>query len=149
YLGRKRELYAPLSAPPATGWAPGLAASPLLDPHCGKPAPLEEILRAASREYVHHSRDHAGPAGLMARAEARPIVALEVLVEQGPAPPVRVLLELPSASVHRPPPLLVSQEDAPQPPRDFLGHLIQIHPLARASRTFDGKRITVVHVIHQ
>src|SRR5262245_48345445 len=82
YLGRKRELYAPLSAPPATGWAPGLAASPLLDPHCGKPAPLEEILRAASREYVHHSRDHAGPAGLMARAEARPIVAVEVLVEQ-------------------------------------------------------------------
>ena len=43
--------------------------------------------------------DQAGPAGLVARAEAGAVVAVEVLVEEQQVAPVRVLLEQPLAAV--------------------------------------------------
>src|SRR5262245_9735411 len=85
-------------------------------------AELEELLAGAGREQVHAARDDAGPAGLVARAEAGAVVAVEVLVEQEEIPPMRVLLELPAATEHRAPAGLVPEEDARQPPRDLLGH---------------------------
>ena len=58
------------------------------------------------------SRDDPGPAGLVARAEAGAVVAVEVFVEQDVVAPVRIVLELLGAAVHRPPAVLVAQEDA-------------------------------------
>ena len=64
--------------------------------------------------------DDAGPAGLVAGAEPGAVVAVEVLVEEQQVPPVRIVLELLRAAVHRPAALLVLQEDAAEPPRDAL-----------------------------
>jgi hypothetical protein len=72
---------------------------------------------------MHASRDDAGPTGLVARAEAGPVVTVEIFVEQDQIAPVRVLLELPGSAIHRTPAILVSQEDAREAARDLLGHL--------------------------
>src|SRR4249920_2252223 len=77
-------------------------------------AELEELLRRAGREQVHAPGDHAGPARLMARAEPRSVVAVEVLVEQDQVPPVGVLLELLGAAVDRAASRGIAQEDARQ-----------------------------------
>src|SRR6516225_1756497 len=86
-------------------------------------AEFESLLGRGGREQVHDPRDDAGPAGLMAGTDAGSIVAVEVLVEQYRIVPVRILLELPRSPVDRPSAFLVAQEDAGQPPRDFLGDL--------------------------
>src|SRR5262245_41791557 len=99
----------PVSPPATASRAPGSAAPLLLDLDRSHLPPFEELPGAAGREHMHESCDDPGPAGLMARTEARSVVSMEVLVEQDQIPPVRVLLELPRASVHRPPPILVSQ----------------------------------------
>ena len=52
-----------------------------------------------------------GPAGLVARAKAGAVVAVEVLVEEDVVAPVRVVLELLRAAVDRPAALVVAQED--------------------------------------
>ena len=51
----------------------------------------------------------------MAGAEASPVVAVEVLVEQEAIAPVRVFLELPGSSVDRATAILVLQEDVREP----------------------------------
>src|SRR5690349_6856097 len=56
-------------------------------------ADRQELLAGAGGEDVHDPRDDAGPAGLVARAEARAVVAVEVFVEQDQVAPVRILLE--------------------------------------------------------
>ena len=43
---------------------------------------------------MHHAGDDAGPTGLMARAQTRTVVAMEVLVEENQITPMRVFLEL-------------------------------------------------------
>jgi hypothetical protein len=58
----------------------------------GHLAELEELLGRARREQMHRSGDDAGPTGLMAGAEAGPVVAVEVLVEQDEVAPVRIFL---------------------------------------------------------
>ena len=57
-------------------------------------SPLRARARRRCREEVHHPRDDAGPAGLMAGAEPGAVVAVEVLVEQDEIAPVRIVLEL-------------------------------------------------------
>src|SRR5215471_383145 len=74
-------------------------------------AQIEELLGRAGGEQMHAAGDDPGPAGLMARAEAGSVVAVEVLVEQDEIAPVRVLLELARSPIHRSPPVLASQED--------------------------------------
>src|SRR5262245_61574816 len=80
----------------------------------GLRADPEHLLRRGGREQVHGPRDDAGPPGLVARAEAGPVVAVEVLVEQDEVAPVRVFLELAGAAVDRAAALPVAQEDAGQ-----------------------------------
>src|SRR5262245_29233767 len=75
-------------------------------------AQFEELLGRAGGEHMHAPGDGPRPAGLMARAEAGAVVAVEVLVEQDEIAPVRILLELRAPSVDRPPPILAPQEDA-------------------------------------
>src|SRR3982750_4095429 len=74
-------------------------------------------------EQMHRARDDSRPSGLMAGAEPRAVVAVEVFVEQQQVAPVRVLLELCRRAVDRPAAIRVLGEDAGQPPRNLLGHL--------------------------
>src|SRR6267142_1545009 len=110
-------------------------------------ANLESLLGGGGREQVHGARDDAGPSGLMARPEPRAVVAVEVFIEQDEVAPVRVLLELAGAAVHRPPAIRVAQEDVGQAARDLLGDLIERHVPAGAGGTFDGEPVAVVEVV--
>ena len=56
--------------------------------------PSAPARRVSRREQVHEPGDDAGPAGLVAGAEAGAVVAVEVLVEQQAVAPVRIVLEL-------------------------------------------------------
>src|SRR5207253_2312996 len=83
-------------------------------------------------------------------SQSRPVVTVEVLVEEDQVTPVRVGLELRRTSVYRTRALLVPDEDAREPPRDLLGHLEEVHLDARARRAFDGKARAVERVqVHQ
>src|SRR5215831_1628988 len=98
---------------------------------------------------MHRSGNYPRPPGLMASPQARPIVPMEVLVELDAIFPVRIFLELFLASIHRPPPVLVCQENTAQPPRDFLGHLIKVHLPTGPGRTLNNKIIPVISVVLQ
>src|SRR5206468_8865178 len=66
---------------------------------------------------MHHAGDDSRPAGLVARAEAGPVVAVEVFVEQQAIAPVRVVLELLGPTVDGTPTVLVAQEHVGQSSR--------------------------------
>src|SRR3954469_6194710 len=83
-------------------------------------AELEELLRRDRREQVQEASYDSRPSGLVARSEAGPVVAVEVLVEEDEILEVRIVLELPGAPVHGPLAALVAQEDARQAPRELL-----------------------------
>ena len=67
--------------------------------------------------------DRPRPTRLMAGPQARPVVSVEVLVEQQVIPPVGIGLELLRTPVHRAPTALVTEEDALQAGRDLPGRL--------------------------
>ena len=71
-------------------------------------AAFETLLRRDRREEVHGAGDDPGPAGLVARADAGAVVAVEVFEELDAIAPVRVFLELLRAAVHRPAAVLVA-----------------------------------------
>src|SRR6266704_960320 len=96
---------------------------------------------------MHRAGDDPSPSGLVARAEAGPVVAVEVLVEQEHVAPVRVLLKLARPPVDRPPAMAVPQEDAGQPAPDLLRDLIQGHVPPGARWTLDGELVAVVGVV--
>ena len=60
---------------------------------------------------LNQFRHQSGPAGLMARAYARSIVAVEVFVKRNEVAPVGVGLKLFRAAKDRPPPLRVACKD--------------------------------------
>jgi hypothetical protein len=61
----------------------------------------------------------------MTGAYARPLVPVEIFVEERQVPPVRIVVIARIAAVNRPPPLLLPQKDARQPPRQLRRHLPQ------------------------
>src|SRR5262249_12135383 len=67
----------------------------------------ERPVGAPRREQVQGPRDQASPSRLVARPQARPVVPVEVLVEEEVVPPVRVLLEPAGAADDRPAALAV------------------------------------------
>src|SRR5713226_2925196 len=78
--------------------------------------------------------DHAGPARLVAGPQAGPVVAVEVLVEERQAAPVRVALELLGAAEDRAAPVRPREKEAVETPRDIRGHVPEAHEAARAGR---------------
>src|SRR3954453_8410653 len=100
----------------------------------GLAAQLEYLLRRRCCEQVHHPRDDAGPAGLVARAQAGAVVTVEVLVKEHVIAPVRVLLKHLGAAVNGAAAVFVFQEDSGDAARYLLGHLVQVHLLAQAGR---------------
>src|SRR5690242_5757349 len=81
--------------------------------------------------------DQAGPAALMAGADARAVVAVKVFVKLDQVAPVRVGLELRRAAVDRPVTVRALQEDAGEAARELGRDLPQRHPLPRAGRALD------------
>src|SRR3954454_18565058 len=55
------------------------------------------------------------PPGLVAGAQPRAVVAVEVLIEKDMVPPLRVLLEFLVAAIHGPPPGRIAEEYTLQP----------------------------------
>src|SRR5262245_42080961 len=92
-----------------------VARGPIHLHHRGPPAHPEEPRGCARPEQVHHQGDDPGPAGLMARPDARAGVAVEILVEERVVAPARVLLELAGPIVAWPQAALVTEENAGQP----------------------------------
>ena|SRR5215813_12567600 len=84
----------------------------------------DELLGRAGREHMHRPGDDSGPPGLVARAKTRAIVTMKIFIEQDEIAPVRVLLKLAAASVHRSSSIPVSKKNAGQPARDLFRHLI-------------------------
>src|SRR5208337_5294740 len=81
-------------------------------------------------------RHHPGPSGLVAGADPRAVVAMEILEEQETVAPVRICLKSFRSSIHWSPPGFVTEEDADQPIGNLAANLEKIHPLARAGRAF-------------
>src|SRR5208283_90733 len=75
-------------------------------------------------------RHHAGPSGLVAGADPRAVVAMEILEEQETVAPVRICLKSLRSSIHRSPPGFVTDEDADQPIGNLAANLEKVHPLA-------------------
>ena len=98
---------------------------------------------------MHEPRNDPGPSGLVARAEAGAVVAVKILIKQDEVAPVRILLELSGAAVHRTLAGLVPHEDAGQSARDLLGDLVERHEPAGAGRAFDGEIVSIVCVVLQ
>src|SRR5215831_4717004 len=93
-------------------------------------AHFEHLCRSIRGEKVHHAGDETSPACLVTGAQAGPVVAMEVLVEEHEIAPMRILLEFSGATVNRPPSLAVSQEDSCEPSAQILRHLIQRHQMS-------------------
>src|SRR5689334_19882921 len=74
-------------------------------------AHLQHLLGRGGGEEMHEPGDDPGPAGLVARAEAGAVVAVEIFVEVQAVAPVRILLEFPGSAVDGPPSVLVAKED--------------------------------------
>src|SRR4029077_10050331 len=62
---------------------------------------FQGLLGGQGREQVHSPGDDSGPAGVVAGAQASPVVAVEILVKQEAIAPVRVVLELTGTSRER------------------------------------------------
>ena len=103
----RREHYRPVGEPAISASGTRL--------EIGLLAACQGLLGRQGCEEVHGPGDDSGPAGLVAGAEAGPVVAVEILVEQEAIAPVRVRLELPGLSIDRATALLVFQKDVPEP----------------------------------
>src|SRR5262249_28180873 len=89
-------------------------------------------------------RYEAGPSGLVACADARSRVAVEVLVEQDEVLPVRGVLVQSGSGVHGTASLGVLHEDPRHAPRNLRGYFPQRHQIAGAARTFDLKFVAEI-----
>src|SRR5215469_7217292 len=102
---------------------------------------LESILRIEPSEELDEFRHTAAPSRLVTRTEPRAVVTVEVFVEENMVLPMRVGLEFLRSAVDRSPAMLVLQEDSRNAVGDLLGHLEQVHQLARARRDRKSTRL--------
>src|SRR5258708_4131234 len=79
---------------------------------------------------LQHLSDQSGPARLMARADARPVIAVKELVEEDQVAPVRIGVVAPIGPMYGTPALIVLQEDSRQPARQLGGHVPQSQELS-------------------
>src|SRR5207244_13175639 len=86
------------------------------------------------------------PAGLVAGPDPGAVVTVEVFVEEDQVAPVRIALEALGPAIHGAAPVLVTEEDAGEAPRNLRGHRPQIEHRARAGRKRDLERVAVAVV---
>src|SRR5437879_103663 len=117
-----------------------------LPPTPGPAARLRRVrarLLAALLEELGHE---AGPARLVARADAGAGVAVEVLVEEHEVPPVGVRAPSLDAAVDRSLPTRAPQEDPDKPARELLRDLPERRKRVRPGGELDLERVAVVPV---
>src|SRR5512136_150391 len=90
-------------------------------------AGLKCLLGIEKSKELDQLGDHPCPSRLVACAQARTVVPMEVLVEKNVIPPVGVGLELLRAAVHRPPVALIAQKDVGKPVRNVLSYFEEVH----------------------
>src|SRR5213596_3707724 len=116
------------------------ASSPCITRECTTRAENPGWLLAALLEKLG---DEAGPARLVARADAGAGVAVEVLVEEDQVAPVGVALELLRPAVDRAPTVPAPEEDPREPSRELGGHLPEVEHPAGARRAGDLHAVAV------
>src|SRR5258708_38240229 len=110
----------------------------------------KEVLPVEPAEDLDELRNRSGPAGLVACAQARTAVPVEILVEENIVFPVGIGLKFLRTAVNRTLPGLVPQEYPRQPVGNFASHLEQVHPGAGTRGTLDLEVIPVIEVVrHQ
>jgi hypothetical protein len=80
--------------------------------------------------FLQQHGDQAGPAGLVAGAQAIAVIAMKIFIEQDQLAPVRVRQEQRLVAVERAAALLDAQEEADQAVGQVVGDLRQRHHLA-------------------
>src|SRR5271169_6674554 len=96
---------------------------------CVTAPPSDHHVGAVLADLLQEFGDERRPPGLVASADARAVVAVEVFVKREQVAPVWITLELLRAAKHRAPPVAVAQEDARQALRDLDSNLPQAeHP---------------------
>src|SRR5947208_2087314 len=93
----------------------------------------------------------AGPARLVAGADAGAVVAVEVLIEEDQVAPGRIALELRRAAAHGPAAVLSTEEDPGEPPRELGGHRPEVqHPAgACRARNLHAVAVEVVELLER
>src|SRR6185295_7165157 len=129
----------------ASSWG-SLAASA-----CGRStAPRDEAQRRPvgprARDVLEAADGERAPA-LVARPEPAARVAVEVLVEDGHAPPARIRGEPRVGARTGPPPARVREEEAAEAGRELARDLAQVHELPRAGRALDPQAVAVEVVV--
>ena len=82
---------------------------------CGLLAAFQEPFGIQDSIELDEFGHEAGPAGLVARAQSRPVVAVKVFIEENVVTPVRIGLELVRAPINWPLAFFISQKDPAQP----------------------------------
>src|SRR5271170_2636076 len=88
-------------------------------------AGLRTRASALPAPFIDQVRRQRGPAGLVAGAEARAIVTVEMLVEQDGIAPMRIVLKLLRAAEDRPASRAIALENSDQPLGDGSGQIVQ------------------------
>src|SRR5437879_1968875 len=91
---------------------------------------------AALLEELRHK---PGPSGLMAGADSRPIIAVEILVEKQVVPPMRIRLKFFRSAENSSPAVRIPEKDVDQTMRKLGGHLPERHEAAGTGRTLHLK----------
>src|SRR5512147_1245610 len=105
-------------------------------------AELDSALAALLKELGHETC----PARLVGRADAAPVVAVEILVEENQVAPVRVALEARVAAVGGPVAVAVTQEEPGETTREVGRHVPQRPWRARAPGAFDVEAVAVEQI---
>ena len=113
------------------------------------PAGGKVAFRVEPAEDLDELCDGASPTCLVACAQARAVVAIEVLEEEKVVPPMGIGLELLRGAVDGTPAGLVAQENAGQPGGDFAGDFEQVHPNTGAGGTLDLEIVAIVKIERQ
>src|ERR1700687_1827969 len=104
---------------------------------------LLDVLAALFNQFC----DQAGPAGLMAGAEAGAVVAMKIFVEKDEVAPVRIALKAVGAAGYGPAATRIAKKNMNKPPGDFRSYLPEIGFGAGIGRAVHFEIFAVVVVI--
>src|SRR5512136_731754 len=93
-------------------------------------ASVKQLFRIEKSEELDQLGDHSCPSRLVACAQARAVVPMEVLVEEDVISPVGIGLEFLRSTIDGTLTLFITQEDTGQTIRDLFAYIEEVHHLA-------------------